>query len=322
MDFTFRKERTLKTNRGRQSPTPTPTSSARALNEASHLVFIGFMTSSELPLRERIVLYGDSLTQRSFEPGGWGAALADEYSRTADVFNRGYGGYNSRWCAREEMLRAAFGEGREPIRRALMSCVMLGTNDATRLVDEVAERSNRVSVSVSEYGNYMRRIVSRAAMTSKFVFVMSPPVVDEDARRRCQIERYGESWVGGPWEDRRPEIEAFGAMAKTVANEVNASSCGAKVFFVDVHAETKKLAQTQMILCDGVHFTSLGQEVVHRVLRAAMKEAGVPSGADLLPDFPYGHELRNPEDSNVDFPNGDAVFERHVMKRKENAREM
>jgi lysophospholipase L1-like esterase len=280
------------------------------------------MTSPELPLRERIVLYGDSLTQRSFEANGWGAALADEYSRTADVFNRGYGGYNSRWCAREETLRAAFGGEREPTRRALMSCVMLGTNDATRLVDKVAERSNRVSVSVSDYGDYMRRIVNRAAMTSKFVFVMSPPVVDEDARRLCQIERYGESWVGGPWEDRRPEIEAFGAMAKTVANEVNASSCGAKVVFVDVYAATKKLAQTQMILCDGVHFTSLGQEVVHRELRAAMTDAGVPSGEDLLPDFPYGHELRNPEDPTVDFPNGDGVFERHVAKRKENAREM
>ena len=31
--------------------------------------------------RPRFVLYGDSLTQRSFEVGGWGAAIADKYVR-------------------------------------------------------------------------------------------------------------------------------------------------------------------------------------------------------------------------------------------------
>lgn len=31
--------------------------------------------------RPEFVLFGDSLTQQSFESGGWGAALADAYSR-------------------------------------------------------------------------------------------------------------------------------------------------------------------------------------------------------------------------------------------------
>jgi len=36
-------------------------------------------------------VFGDSLTQRSFEPAGWGAALAHLYGRRCDVYNRGYG---------------------------------------------------------------------------------------------------------------------------------------------------------------------------------------------------------------------------------------
>ena len=31
--------------------------------------------------RKRFVLFGDSITQQSFAPGGWGARLADEYAR-------------------------------------------------------------------------------------------------------------------------------------------------------------------------------------------------------------------------------------------------
>ncbi|XP_010251203.1 PREDICTED: GDSL esterase/lipase At5g62930 isoform X2 [Nelumbo nucifera] len=49
-------------------------------------------------MRPQIVLFGDSITEQSFRPGGWGAALADTYSRKADVIVRGYGGYNTRWA--------------------------------------------------------------------------------------------------------------------------------------------------------------------------------------------------------------------------------
>jgi hypothetical protein len=31
------------------------------------------------------VLFGDSITEQSFRPGGWGAALADSYSRKLDL---------------------------------------------------------------------------------------------------------------------------------------------------------------------------------------------------------------------------------------------
>jgi hypothetical protein len=45
----------------------------------------------------RILLVGDSITQESFQPNGWGSALANWYIRRADVINRGLDGYNTRW---------------------------------------------------------------------------------------------------------------------------------------------------------------------------------------------------------------------------------
>ena len=49
-------------------------------------------------LRPQIVLFGDSITQRGFAAGGWGARLADHYVRKADIINRGFSGYNSTWA--------------------------------------------------------------------------------------------------------------------------------------------------------------------------------------------------------------------------------
>lgn len=48
-------------------------------------------------VRPVVLLIGDSLVQRSFEPGGWGSRLAHDYARSADVVSRGYSGYNTRW---------------------------------------------------------------------------------------------------------------------------------------------------------------------------------------------------------------------------------
>ena len=43
------------------------------------------------------LMFGDSITQQSFAPGGLGQALADDFQRRIDIVNRGYGGYNSLW---------------------------------------------------------------------------------------------------------------------------------------------------------------------------------------------------------------------------------
>lgn len=49
---------------------------------------------------DTFVLFGDSITQGSFEPGynGIGQRLSHVYARKLDVLNRGFAGYNSEWC--------------------------------------------------------------------------------------------------------------------------------------------------------------------------------------------------------------------------------
>ncbi|XP_042033894.1 isoamyl acetate-hydrolyzing esterase 1 homolog isoform X2 [Salvia splendens] len=62
-------------------------------------------------MRPQIVLFGDSITQQSFRSGGWGASVADTYSRKVDVVLRGYGGYNTRYLKRLLLQRLLFFSG-------------------------------------------------------------------------------------------------------------------------------------------------------------------------------------------------------------------
>ena len=76
-------------------------------------------------LRPQFHLFGDSLTQKSFSVGGWGARLANSYQRKADVLNRGYNGYNSRWAL--YLLQKAFPD-QAPV--PSLVTVFFGANDA------------------------------------------------------------------------------------------------------------------------------------------------------------------------------------------------
>ncbi|KAF8638911.1 hypothetical protein AX17_001962 [Amanita inopinata Kibby_2008] len=51
-------------------------------------------------VQDVLMLFGDSITQGSFEPGfnGFGQRLAHVYARRLDVLNRGLSGYNTDWA--------------------------------------------------------------------------------------------------------------------------------------------------------------------------------------------------------------------------------
>lgn len=70
-------------------------------------------TNDDYHERRKVLLVGDSITQQSFSVthGGWGAGLQDWYQRTADVYNRGFSGYNSRWIQQSLRLNLCWANG-------------------------------------------------------------------------------------------------------------------------------------------------------------------------------------------------------------------
>ena len=156
--------------------------------------------------RSTIVLFGDSLTQRGFEPEGWAAALAHYYGRRADVYNRGYGGYNTRWA--RELAPALF--ARPPQGQAhLLATVWFGANDA-------CISTERAHVPLLEFEANLETIVQQARQVARVVVVMTPPPVHGPSRLAYQKRKYGARATGV--EERSTEVAGrYGDVAARVA---------------------------------------------------------------------------------------------------------
>lgn len=209
--------------------------------------------------RATVVLFGDSITQLSFSAGGWGQQLSEYYSRRADVLNRGYSGYNTRWArlALDRLLVKG-----SHLETSSLWTVWLGANDAA-----LPDRSGAVQhVPVEEYGQNLKGIVEQIQRSCKGarVVVLSPPPIDE-----TKLVAMQQSKGAPPGTPPARTCEASGRYAEA-AKRV-AAECGAE--FVDVYAEM--LAASPAVgeyLVDGLHLNDAGNEFVCRLLLRMLDE--------------------------------------------------
>jgi len=264
--------------------------------------------------RRAIVLFGDSLTQRSFEPSGWGAALAHLYGRRCDVYNRGFGGYNTRWC------RSMVGELFPAHETPLLATVLLGTNDAALFDVEPAAH-----VPLEEYEDNLTAIVTHVKKRCVHVIVLTPPCMDERQRLAFQKEKYGADALGAL--DRRnantkryaevatrvaetldvPCVDLFEATWKACASSSTRSDFGvSRQDSVDPWAEPSPPPPTETndaspdVFVDGVHFSAFGQELVFRALTEGIQNIQKKSSASRVPF----HVSLDPESMDSDWPFG------------------
>lgn len=152
--------------------------------------------------RAKFVLFGDSITQYSFDQAGWGASLAHTWQRHADVVLRGFSGYNTRFAL---CLLRQTGVLRD-FRGARLCTVFFGANDAAdgalsiqhvpldeyernlvaivRLIQEAAAEDSS-SGNSSGSGDGADALVEskqqqRAGRQVRIV-VITPPPIDEEA---------------------------------------------------------------------------------------------------------------------------------------------
>ncbi|GMH63122.1 hypothetical protein TrST_g12382 [Triparma strigata] len=130
--------------------------------------------------RALILLLGDSITQQSFTNNGFGAALANWYSRTGDVVLRGFSGYNTKWWL--EMLNdpsqsaLSNGYGGSILQHSSIASnryiitLFLGAND---------QSSDSQGVPPSEYSANILSIISnlRSQIKSFHPHLETPPTI-------------------------------------------------------------------------------------------------------------------------------------------------
>lgn len=121
-----------------------------------------------------MLLVGDSITQQSFSMahGGWGAGLADWYQRTADVSNRGFSGYNSRWI--RQSIETLFPSSAAFNSDVILVTLLLGANDAAFPSPQhvpLAEYRSNISYIIA----YLRSVFPLAQC-----ILITPPQVNND----------------------------------------------------------------------------------------------------------------------------------------------
>ncbi|XP_010546010.1 PREDICTED: GDSL esterase/lipase At5g62930 [Tarenaya hassleriana] len=224
-------------------------------------------------MRPRIFLFGDSITEQSFRSGGWGAALADTYSRKADVVVRGYGGYNTRWAL--FLLHHIF--PLDSLNPPAATTIFFGANDAALK----GRTSDRQHVPVEEYKDNLRKIVQHLKKCSPtmLVVLITPPPIDEAGRKSYAESVYGEKAMNEP--ERTNEMAGiYAQQCVELAKELGVRSVNLWSKMQESEGWHKKY------LSDGLHLTADGNAVVHQEVSKVLREAWLSPG-EMPYDFPH-----------------------------------
>lgn len=230
-------------------------------------------------MRAKIYLFGDSITEQSFENGGWGASLANHFARTADVVLRGYSGYNTRWAVKvmERVFPADGGDA------PLAVTVFFGANDAS-LPDRC---SGFQHVPFDEYKQNLLAIVAflKKQWPSTRIILITPPPIDEDARL---LHPFFDNPSGLPERTN----EAAGHYAKQCL--AVAAECGVPA--INIWEKMQQFPNwKRAYLSDGLHLTQDGNKFVFgEVIKQLSEEqisletlpADLPLISDIAPNDP------------------------------------
>ena len=204
----------------------------------------------------KILLFGDSLTQQSFSPGGWGARVADHFQRRADVLNRGLSGYNSDWA---KLILPRLLTSRE---QADVVTVLLGSNDSVKAGLTKHVPLARYVQNLSDILEYF------ASLGIPTILITPPPVCD---RRLCDQAN------DRPL-DRENEITGLYAKA--------ALGLGTErdIDTVDLYTSMLKEPEYHKYLSDGLHFNAAGGEFLAKLLIPKL-EHYLGEQENLFPDW-------------------------------------
>ncbi|XP_058733675.1 GDSL esterase/lipase At5g62930-like isoform X2 [Vicia villosa] len=240
-------------------------------------------------MRENIVLFGDSITEQSFN-NGWGSSLANHYSRKADVTVRGYSGYNTRWAL--FLLNHIF-----PLvccKPPVATTIFFGANDAA-LTGRTSERQH---VPIPEYKQNLQKIINhlKSSSPAMLIVLITPPPVCEEGRRAFAISLYGDN--ASKLSERTNEVT--GQYAKACVE--TAKEMG--VPYIDLWSKMQETdGWKKKFLWDGLHLTVYGNQVVYQEVIKVFNEAGL--SADKMPfDFP--------QHLKIDHKNPEIVFQQNV----------
>lgn len=223
-------------------------------------------------LRPAILLFGDSITQQGFgwegTSVGWASLLARDYSRRADVWNRGYSGYTTQSAL--SVLPTLQQQ------KVLFSTIFFGANDAAlpgelqhvpleTYAKNLETIIDHMRTNLSTYHKADKR-ESQDEVTSSSpqlpLILMTPPPVDV-------VAWYKERGPNCKANDRANDnAKMYGDMVKTVSNQ---KECSVLDVF-DLLGGNGPVEEFSKHLRDGLHLSESGNVLVHEGLMKLIEE--------------------------------------------------
>ncbi|XP_070547256.1 isoamyl acetate-hydrolyzing esterase 1 homolog [Ptychodera flava] len=227
----------------------------------------------------KVVLFGDSLTERSFDDGQWGAILQNKLQRRCDVVNRGYGGYNTTWG--RVLLPGIM--GKEICNQVDIAAIVifLGANDSTSPGEDLYVPIELYKENLQAMVNYLKTV---NVTPDKIIFV-SPPPVNETALSTC---------CRGKWKTDEQAAE-YTQVCCDVAKD-NGAEC--LNLYRAIHDEEN---WTQYMHSDGVHLSTAGGQFLESQLwpmvekKAEEFNTKFPSWEDFEKYEPRPREIISPK---------------------------
>lgn len=203
------------------------------------------------PKWPRVVFFGDSQTQQAYNNNGWLSQISDSLIRKCDVQNRGFSGYNTRWC--RIVLPRLF--PKSSLDDIAAFYILLGSNDAST-------RDAAMHVPVAEYHDNLSAMVTylleNGVEKEKIALISPPPWNDAAWFKTCHIR-------GIPLERCEEDIQDY-----IPACQAAAKSTG--VEYIDLYNVMTSQPNLTAFLSDGLHFSSLGAKLVFDTLWPSVKK--------------------------------------------------
>ncbi|CAN6565402.1 unnamed protein product [Malus baccata var. baccata] len=208
------------------------------------------------PTRPEFVLFGSSIVQMSYDRRGWGAILADIYSRRADILLRGYLGWNSRRAV--NVLDQVF--PKDAAVKPSLVIVYFGGNDS------MGPHPSGLGphVPLPEYIENMRKIASHLKSLSdstRIIFLSCPPVNEAVINENIRNGSFSEMI-------RTNELcQQYSEACIKLCQEINVTS-------VDLFtAVQRKDDWMNTCFIDGIHFSAEGSKIVVEEILKVLREA-------------------------------------------------
>lgn len=200
--------------------------------------------------------------------------VADLLQRKCDVINRGFSGYNTRWCVK--MIPKVFEEFNSS--DVAMVTIFLGANDSN------LPGNSHQHVPAEEYKTHLIDMVEKlqvCGIPREKVVLITPPA--------CDIDAWAEDCRNNdrPFHKCNKAAGLYASLCREAATE-SGTAC------VDLYTEMMKVTDWQKLLNDGLHLSTPGSAFLFELLKPVILK------------LTAGMETRFPDWKDVDNTNPDA----------------